>query len=458
MPQPFLFSPFAKFKRAHSPVCKAGCCLLSVSLWMATAHAADGHHAMSRMVYSDHQLTSGQLAMQALASNAGLQAQRFDAAASKKQIDVVDRFDDPTFSYTIAPRSIGSDIGTRQIVQFSQPIPWPGKLDVKTDVSKAQAQVQLMEVDRFQQDLVRNSRSHWAMWWYLHQALDVNRDNQKLLDELQSVVATQYASGLGLQQDFLQVQTQFVHIRHQEVVLIQQIKRLRSQINGLLGLPANRPLSKPAAFPPLPMLAHNEDLQTWLVSNNPDLKRLRASSDAAVANMKLADADDYPDLRLNATWNDLLEPDEKHLQLGVSVNLPFSFQRRAANKSVQKYRYQSASAAYDDGLSLLQARLVSTVELVNENQSIVSIYQAELIPKIRQTLEAAKADYQAGRGEFANVVRAEQQLLSAQLELANSRKDQFESLASISALTGGVFWPLPDSQTFDHQPNNEVTP
>ncbi|CAA0125855.1 Uncharacterised protein [BD1-7 clade bacterium] len=424
--------------------------LLSVvfgSLFLTPKTFAAEHRKTSSIQYAALRLSADRLAGQVLAENAGLRARRFQAQAAEREIDVVNRFDDPTFSYAIAPQSINSDIGTRQIVQFSQPVPWPGKLDIEADMSRARAKAAGYQVTDFQLSLIRQSRSLWSMWWYLHEALAVNEDNKQLLEELQSVVSTQYAAGLGLQQDLLQVQTQQVHVHHQSVVIQQQIKRLRAKINGLQNVRPNAPLPRPERFPNIPTLPIRDTLIDWLTVSHPGLKTLQAQSDVAAASMRLADADDFPDLRLNATWNDLLEPYEKHLQLGVSVNLPFSFGRREANKSVQKSRFYSANATLDDSRSQLMAGLQSNLELVDETAGIIHIYQTELIPKTRQTLEAAKADYQAGRGEFANVILAEQQLLNAQLDLAVSQRDNLDALAEISMLTGGHYWPLLTDET-----------
>ena len=59
----------------------------------------------------------------------------------------------------------------------------------------------------------------------------------------------------------------------------------------------------------------------------------------------------------------------------------------------------------------------------------------------RAPLRAAQADYESGRGDFANIVVAETQLLELQLELARTRADQGVALAIIDRLTDGAVWP-----------------
>jgi outer membrane protein TolC len=84
----------------------------------------------------------------------------------------------------------------------------------------------------------------------------------------------------------------------------------------------------------------------------------------------------------------------------------------------------------------LRAELRSLLARLDEAEQTVSLYRERIVPLSRQGLAAAKADFESGRGEFANVIDAETALLEAQLTLARARADRLMTVAGIEALTG----------------------
>ena len=178
--------------------------------------------------------------------NEGLTARQLQAKARQELVTSAGALDDPRLSYAIAPSSIGDDIPSdfgnalrvRQVFQISQSIPWPGKLDLRTEEAAAQAEVVGYSYDTLLLDLVSQSRMLWAELWYAKQALATNTTHQQLVSDLENIVSTQYANGLGLQQDVLGTQTALVRLTHQQRVLEQEQRRIQARINGLLNQPA----------------------------------------------------------------------------------------------------------------------------------------------------------------------------------------------------------------------------
>ena len=161
---------------------------------------------------------------------------------------------DPTLSYMMLPRSIGSDIGFRPGDQISQAFPWPGKRDLQGLVAAQQRDVVREDQAITRLDVVAAAKTAFAEWHYLHRAIEINTANQQVVDELIAVAQARYASGRALQQDVLQAEVELALIEQQRLVLDQQLTSARTHINSLLNRDSDASLPPPAPFePPSPL-------------------------------------------------------------------------------------------------------------------------------------------------------------------------------------------------------------
>tara|TARA_R110002072_G_scaffold142853_1_gene288455 strand:+ start:14022 stop:15347 length:1326 start_codon:yes stop_codon:yes gene_type:complete len=382
--------------------------------------------------------------------NPGLAAQRLETLAREEQIVSAGALDDPRVNYAIAPASIGDNIpsalgdtlGVRQVIQLSQNFPWAGKRQLRTEVAQAQSTAAHLMTQDLQLQLIAAGRRHWASWWDVHQALTINREQQQLLTELEKVIETQYASGSGLQQDLLQVQTARIQADHRDIVLEQQARRIRARINALRNRPAAAELAATEEQPQPPTLPADTVLHSWLEEANPALRGARAEADAARADRDLTYKNDFPDVQVNVGYNELWNASDLRLQVGVSVNIPLDFGKRSARKAASDYQLNSARTDIQYLHNQLLAELEQALSRAEEAQHAIELCREQLIPIAQQSLTASQSDYQEGIADFSNVIQAEQALLEARLLLSRSMADQYQAHAEIDRLVGGRLWPF----------------
>lgn len=385
-------------------------------------------------------LSSQLFVEQVLAANAALRADQSSISAARYRASYAGDFDDPQLSYAIAPQTIGGDIGTRHIVQLSQVVPTRGKL--KDRAALAESAVELAEsklTDR-RARLVAEARIAWTEWWYLHRALQLNAANQRVIQQLIPVAEAEYGAGNGLQQDVLQAQTRSERIRLEAVRLRQQRRRLQAHINALRGEVPNAAVNAPADLPTWKKLPDSVLLKKGLIEADPRLQQLTARSLAAAAQQRLAKKASAPDISVNLGYLGTLDPDEKRLQLGLSISLPLNRGRlRAAADAASAEQYRIAQEI-DDAESRIAAELTQALVSAEEATEALLIYRQSLIPKAQQTLAAAQADYKSTAGEFSNIIAAETLLLDLQLELARTRADWNIAVAKVERITNAGLW------------------
>ena len=116
--------------------------------------------------------------------------------------------DDPTFSYALAPATIGSsrlDFGQR--FELSQRFPWPGTLRLRGEVAQSEAQAASEDLKTVRLQLIEATQHAFYDYYFVERAIDINRVNQDLLLEFQRTAEFRYAAGLVPKQEVLQAES-----------------------------------------------------------------------------------------------------------------------------------------------------------------------------------------------------------------------------------------------------------
>jgi len=381
-------------------------------------------------------ITADMLAEEVLAANRALAGRRAATAALASEAEAADDLDDPRLMLGAAPNTFGHDVDGRGLIQFSQTLPWPGKRGLRGDVALAAAAAAGESELVLARELAARAERLWAEWWYVHEALERNAEESRLVEELEPVAEAQYSAGIGLQQDLLRVQTRALRLEHQRLALEQRRTGLIAEINALRGLPADTPLARPAPMPPAPVVAPEEKLADALLASHPALAQVDASLAGARARLELAHKDYWPDFRVYTGYVGPLDPAQKRWQIGAEINLPFGGDRRRSAVASAELHQDRLEAEREDLAFRLRAELRSLLARLDETEQTVALYRDRLVPLSLQGLDAARADFESGRGEFANVIDAETALLDARLTLARAQADRLMTVAGIEALTG----------------------
>ncbi len=371
------------------------------------------------------------------ANNPDLRSVAAAAEAAALRIEPAGALADPTFNYGIAPNSIGSDIGVRHIAQISQPLPWPGKRDLRRTIATHRADAASRDLEATRLQLFATAHQTYAEWHYLHRAIEINAATQALLTELMRAAETRYAAGLALQQDVLQVEVETVLLQERRLALEHDRISLRARINALLNRDPADPLPPPAAIAPPESLPDIQQLRQNAEVGHPEIRRIEAQVAAASSHVDLADKAFLPDFNVSLGYIGTLDPADKRLQVGVSINVPLNRGRRraeldAASADLRRDQYQLASRRLE-----ILAALESAYTHTRHAIEVIRLYDERLLQLAENNLDAALADYRSGSGQFINVVTAERQLLATEQRYERARADYWRMRAELERVAGG---------------------
>ncbi|MEO8803011.1 MAG: TolC family protein [Rudaea sp.] len=417
----------------------------------ANAPAIDA--ATSQLNTSDSTSNVDSLVAAVLDRNPGIAAMRAAVDGAGARVELAGALDDPMVSYLVAPNTAGGPRqGLNQNLQVSQAIPWPGTLNLRVRAARAEVLSANRLLDDARLRLAATTRGVYAQWYYVHRALAVNAENRKLLKRLVSVAESAYASGQSPQQDVLQAQVELTRLQSQKLELERQRRVVKSKINTLLDRTADSTIAMPDELPSAHPLPEYATLQAAALAGYPMLQSLDARLAAGRDRIALAHKNNYPQFKLIAGYNSIMDLPAKRLTVGVSINIPFGGNHRGELGEANA-RVLEAQAKLEQARSQLLGDLDQAYASATQADATIRLYAGKLLPLIQLNLQAAEADYAGGNGDFLKVITAEQQDLIANLELVRARTDLFTQLASLDYQTGGALF-----HTLANAPTLEVGP
>jgi outer membrane protein TolC len=207
-------------------------------------------------------------------------------------------------------------------------------------------------------------------------------------------------------------------------------------MNALLNRSPQAAVPPPAELPATVDLPAEEILAQRALEH-PRLEQLEAQRETAEAQERVADKERYPKFGLSAGYNNMWSDPAMRPMVGVSITVPIDQGKyRASIDAARAQARRSASTLEDQRASML-ADLAADYASVQEATQSLALYRDELVPLVRDTLEVARADYGSGRGDFLNVLMAEQHRLDTEIGLARTRSEYYQRLAELEQASGG---------------------
>lgn len=417
---------------------------MKIGIWRAFVCSQLFFWAVSAAL-AEERLSAAVLVDAVIQANPQLEAASAAYLAERAAAKMQGRLADPNLMIGLAPDTVGDELGTRTLLKLSQALPWPGKRGLQRDAATAAAAVSEQEALAVTRQLALAAQSAWAEWWYAHHALVINQrtiDSYTLLVEASE---TRYQNGSGRQQDVLQSSLRLRHAEHQQIELQQQKRRTGIAINTLLNRAPNEALLAPADLPTTATLPEEQALkqdleQEWeqALLAHPQYQRAEAQQRSAALKLRLAKRDRYPDFVAEVSHIGTLDPEEKRLQLGLGIKLPFDQGKRKHGIAAADAALRSNLAAQQQALAILRQRLASLLSRFHEHQHIVQLYSGDLLTLASRARQAAERDYANGISDFNAVTMAITDLQTTEQRLRRHQANLFITAAELEELLGGA--------------------
>ncbi|PCI14323.1 MAG: transporter [Thiotrichales bacterium] len=383
----------------------------------------------------------------ALSTNPGLAAIDARARALAELPNQVEALPDLILSVNLVNLPLDSISFTQEgMTQFqigiTQALPYAGKLALRSQVARHEAAAGMADVAEKRLQLVRDVKTVWWNLVYLERALEVIARNQVLLQQFVNVAETRYTVGRGQQQDILLAQLELSKLSD-SAIHVQNMRENESvRLNVLMDQPVTESIQLPVAINEVLLtLNSSEALQQQAVNSRPILAAQTERMSAAHSRVDLAKKGYTPDFKVGAVYGlrNGHNPDGSSradfASILLSMNLPLGSQQ---DRAVDQRHAEWAQKKYQ--LQNQRNQVASQVQLAvtdyRRSRERAALFQQEIIPLARQTVDAMLAGYQVSKVDFLSLIRAQTTLYDYETQYWKVLSIANQAMARLVAAVG----------------------
>ena len=327
--------------------------------------------------------------------------------------------------------------------QVNQTFPLGTKRRARGTAAAASADVVGANVDVTRRTLRVAAVQLFLRALYVQRALDTNAKLGQALEDVIAAAEARYVTGGTAHHEILLARAERAVLRRDELVLHRALAVLHAEMNELRGLPADRTAPR--------LVDDGGDRRPASLSfgtalaRQPELRVANSAIDAALARQRVAETAGHPDVSLQVMAMQSLTPGmPSNLGAMVGLSVPIYWKRKQA-PGIRAAKHER-SAAVQDREALrrrLEAEWVAAQRAHDTARDTMALYEAEVLPDLREALESAKAGYVTQKVPLIELLAIVRASLTAELEheaaridmrLARLRLDELLAMPSVVRL------------------------
>jgi len=331
---------------------------------------------------------------------------------------------------------------TMKMIGLSQRLPSPGKRALRQEVASRDAEAAAYGYRETVNRVLRELKLASYDALLAAESERIAAASRDTLERLLRVAESRYAVGQGNQAEVLKAQTQLAKMRDELLRLARDRASAQSEIGRVLARHAL--VEPPAGALTVPVEGRDDvkRLQEEAYRQRPQLLALRTLIAKNERAMELARKEAAPDFDVrfsygqrNATPTGMKREDM--LSLTVAFNLPVwgesKNQPRTAEAQAGRERALAAVAAQQQEISM---RLHHQIVTVEQGLASLRLYERDILPQARLTVEAAASAYRVGRVDFMTLLDAQMSVFGFEIARVAARAGIHKALTEIDFITG----------------------
>ena len=320
----------------------------------------------------------------------------------------------------------------------SQDIPYPGKLRLKGEIAKREADVSQQQVESVRRAVLADLKDTYFQLAYLSKTLTILEQDGELLKQVEQAADARYRSGSGTQEDVLQAQLQKTKLLREIAMHHLQVSKFESQIKELLNRPQDSPDIEPSALAETPLAQTYGDLLAKAQVQNPEIAGAQKMIDKQSLQVDLARKDFYPDFNVQYMWQ-RTDPTQfrAYYMLSVGVRVPIYHGRKQRPELAQAEAEQlRARSVFQAQSQQVASELRTQYVIVQQTAALLKIHREGLSPQARSEFQAGLAAYQSNKQEFQAVLTAFLDVLHLDEDYWQNVAEYETAIARLEQLTG----------------------
>ena len=320
----------------------------------------------------------------------------------------------------------------------SQDFPYPGKLRLKGEIAKREADVSQQQYESVRRSVLAGVKTAYFQLAYLSKTLGILESDGQLLEQVAKAADARYRSGMGNQQDLLQAQLERTKLLREITMHHLEVAKLQAQLKELLNRSQSSPDIEPADLSETALPYTYEELLAAAKAQNPQIAGAQKTVERQKLQVDLAHKDFYPDFNLQYMWQ-RTDPTQfrAYYMLSFGVRVPIYRSRKQRPELAQTEAELSRSNSELEAQSQqVASELRVQYETAQKTTDLLRIYKEGLLPQARAEFQAGVAAYQNNRQDFQALLASFFDVLHLGEEYWQTTAELETSMARLEELTG----------------------
>ncbi|MCC6156495.1 MAG: TolC family protein [Deltaproteobacteria bacterium] len=378
-----------------------------------------------------------ELVAAALANSPMIAAQRARLGAALEFVSPAGALEDPMLETGGAFAVMdGEPEFSTATLELSQEIPLGGQRGMRRDAASADADARRVALVRTEREIAMNVRMAYAELYELDREIAYLAAAREHLKLISAAAAARYAAGESDQEALLKAQIAVSRLMERQAELDSERAVLVAEMNRLLDRSGDAPLGTVAGLPEIEWPAWADES---VAPTTPDVREREAGIEASEHRRDAAKKDLWPDLIVGVgggverNWVDGGQMPMGMARLGITLPIWQAARQRPMIRAAEQERAMAAAEKRDAEATARSAltRLRAGWQKTNRQ---VTLFREAIVPQTHAALDAARAAYLAGRGDFSMVVEDFNMWLDARVELAGREAERYRIWSELDAL------------------------
>lgn len=319
----------------------------------------------------------------------------------------------------------------------SQELPYPGKLRLRGEVARRQADVINVEVGATEASIADAVKVDYIHLAYLQEALGILRQNEKVLAQIIQDATAHYQVGQGSEADVLQAQVERTKIVREITSNNEQQGDTEADLKGLLHRDQDSPdiVADPLTENPLRLTA--TELLQRVRQQNPQIQVDASSVEEKSVALDSAKREGKPDFGVSYMYQQNDRKYRDYYMFTFSVRLPRKARVRAGVAEAAEKLAQSRDEL-DAHLQQQLAQVKRGYVKATSDEQLLTEYRQGLIPQSDAAYRSTLSSYSNNRDALTHVLLYFVNVLDMKLDEAQVLADHETTLAHLETLTGAT--------------------
>lgn len=334
---------------------------------------------------------------------------------------------------------------TMKEISISQMFPLFGKRRLMGEMAEKEAEAVFKEIQEKANRIIKEVKSTYFELSFNYRSIEITQRNKEILENFAKIAETQYAVGMGIQQDVIKAHVEVSKMVDELIMLNQKRRAIEAKLIALLNRPPDSSLGKPEeiSFKKIPLSI--EELQKMAVDINPTLQGMKKMIETKEKAYELAKKEYYPDITFKLAYGQRENgPEMKRRDMFtgmVEINVPIFYKLKQDRKVAETVaEIKSLEAQYRAMKNEINFMITEMASMLQRTERQLELYKTGIIPQASLQVSSAMSAYRVGKVDFMTLLDSQMTLYKYELEYHLALIEYKKNVAGLEAIVGKQFF------------------